>query len=58
MDPSFLRWFCHRYTVELRKIHGAQLEDPRSVPFSVDATDATGGGTPHGMYVKISIIFH
>jgi hypothetical protein len=41
----------------LRKIHGPQLEDPRSMPFNVDVAYATGGGTPHRRYVKISIIF-
>jgi hypothetical protein len=46
------------YTEELRKIHGPQLEDPRSVPFNVGAAYAIGGGTPHGRYVKISIVFH
>jgi hypothetical protein len=45
------------YTVELRKIHGHQLEDPRMVPFNIDAAYAAGGGTPHGRYVKILIIF-
>jgi hypothetical protein len=33
------------------------LEDPRSVPFNVDAAYAVGGGTRHGRYVKISIVF-
>jgi hypothetical protein len=46
-----------RYTEELRKIHRPQLEDPRSVPFNVDDVYAAGGGTTHGRYVKISIIF-
>jgi hypothetical protein len=32
----------------------ADLEDPQSVPFIVDTA---GEGTPHGMYVKISIVF-
>jgi hypothetical protein len=45
-----------RYTTELRKIHGSQLEDPRLVPFNVDVMYATGGGSPHGRYVKISIV--
>jgi hypothetical protein len=27
------------------------------VPFNVDAAYAAGGGTPHGRYVKISIVF-
>jgi hypothetical protein len=44
-----------RYTVELKKIHGSELEYPRSVPFNVDATYVVGGGTPHGRCVKISI---
>jgi hypothetical protein len=46
-----------RYTKELRKIHEPQLEDPRLVPFNIDVAYAVGGGTPHGRYVKISIIF-
>jgi hypothetical protein len=46
-----------RYTEELMKIHGPELEDPRSVPFNVDAAYATGGATPHGRYVKVSIVF-
>jgi hypothetical protein len=46
-----------RYTKELRKIHGPQLEDPRLVPFNIDVAYAAGGGTPHERYVKISIIF-
>jgi hypothetical protein len=33
------------------------LEDPRSVPFNIDVVYAAGGGTPHGMYVKVSIVF-
>jgi hypothetical protein len=47
-----------RYTQELKKIHGPKLEDLRSVPFNVDAAYASGGGTPHGRYVQIPIIFH
>jgi hypothetical protein len=27
------------------------------VPFNVDTAYAVGGGTPHGRYVKISIVF-
>jgi hypothetical protein len=46
-----------RYTQEFKKIHGPELEDPRSVPFNVDAAYASGGGTPHGRYVQIPIIF-
>jgi hypothetical protein len=46
-----------RYTEELRKIHGSDLEDSKSVPFNIDATYVVGGGTLHGRYVKISIIF-
>jgi hypothetical protein len=46
-----------RYTTELRKCHGPHLEDPRLVPFNVDVAYAAGGGTPHGRYVKISIVF-
>jgi hypothetical protein len=42
----------------MRKIHGPQLEDPRLVPFKVDAAYATGGGTMHGMYVKLSIVLN
>jgi hypothetical protein len=37
-----------RYMQELKKIHGPELEDPRSVPFNVDAVYASNGGTPHG----------
>jgi hypothetical protein len=46
-----------RYTEELRKIHGPELEDPRSMLFNVDAAYVAGGGTPHGRYVKVSIVF-
>jgi hypothetical protein len=41
---------------ELKKIHRQKLEDPRSVPFNVDVAYAVGGGSPHGRYVKVSII--
>jgi hypothetical protein len=34
--------------LELRKIHGPEVQDPRSIPFDLAATYATGGGTPHG----------
>jgi hypothetical protein len=47
-----------RYTQELKKIYRPELEDPRSVSFNIDATYAMGGGTPHGRYVKILIVFH
>jgi hypothetical protein len=47
-----------RYTEELRKIHGPQLEDPRSMPHNVDVVYAAGGGTPQARYVKILIVFH
>jgi hypothetical protein len=46
-----------RYTEELRKIHGPELEDMMSMPFNVDAAYAAGGGTPHGRYAKVSIVF-
>jgi hypothetical protein len=46
-----------RCTQELKKIHGPELEDPRSVPFNVDVAYALGRGTPHGRYVKILIVF-
>jgi hypothetical protein len=46
-----------RYTQELRKIHEDDLEDPRSVPFNPDVVYVAGGGTSHGRYVKMSIIF-
>jgi hypothetical protein len=46
-----------RYTQELRKIHGVELDDPRSMPLNLDAVYIAGGGTPHGRYVKISIVF-
>jgi hypothetical protein len=45
------------YTEELKKIHGPELKDPRLVPFNIDVAYPTGEGTPHGRYVKISIIF-
>jgi hypothetical protein len=32
---------------ELKKIHGPEVQDPRSVPFTVDSAYATGGGTPY-----------
>jgi hypothetical protein len=47
-----------RYTQELKKIHGPKLEEPRSVPFNVDAAYASGRGTPHGRDVKMPIVFH
>jgi hypothetical protein len=47
-----------RYTQELKKIHGPELEDPRLVPFNVDVAYAMGGGTLHGRYVKIPIVFY
>jgi hypothetical protein len=47
-----------RYTQELKKLHWPRLEDLRAVPFNVDAAYALGGGTPHGRYVKILIVFH
>jgi hypothetical protein len=38
--------FLHeRYTEELKKIHGADV-DPKSVPFNVVAVYAMSGGTP------------
>jgi hypothetical protein len=37
---------------------GCYIEDPRSVPFNVADVYAAGGGTPHGRYVKISIVFN
>jgi hypothetical protein len=40
----------------LKEIHKPEIEDPRSVPFNVDATYAMGGGTLHGGYVNVSII--
>jgi hypothetical protein len=45
-----------QYTEELTKIHRPEIEDPRSVPFNIDAAYDAGGGTPHGGYVKISIV--
>jgi hypothetical protein len=44
-----------RYTEELKNIHGPELKDTRLVPFIVDAT---GRGTLHGRYVKVSNIFY
>jgi hypothetical protein len=35
----------------------AELEDPKSVPFNVDVAYASVGGSPHGRYVKILIVF-
>jgi hypothetical protein len=32
----------------LRKAHGPELQDPRSVPFNIDTAYVVGGGTPHG----------
>jgi hypothetical protein len=32
----------------LRKVHGQELQDPRTVPFNVDAMYAAGRGTSHG----------
>jgi hypothetical protein len=45
----------------LKKIHGPELEDPRSedlrsVPFNVNVAYIAGGGTPHGRYVNVSIV--
>jgi hypothetical protein len=42
----------------LKKVHGTELEDLRSVPFNVDVAYATGGCTPLRRYVKISMVFH
>jgi hypothetical protein len=55
--PIELNILQEHYTEELRKIHRHELEDPGSVPFNVDAAYAAGGGTPHGRYVKVSIVF-
>jgi hypothetical protein len=33
---------------ELSKIHGPNVQDPRSVLFNIDVAYATGGGIPHG----------
>jgi hypothetical protein len=33
---------------ELRKFHGPELQDLRSVPFNIDDAYAVGGGTSHG----------
>jgi hypothetical protein len=41
----------------LKKIHGPDLEDPRSVHFNIDDAYVAGRGTPHGRYVKVSIVF-
>jgi hypothetical protein len=41
---------------ELKKIHRLELEDLRLVPFNVNATYATDGGTPHQRYVNVSIV--
>jgi hypothetical protein len=34
-----------QYTQELRKIHGDDVEDPRSMPFNPDVVYVVGGGT-------------
>jgi hypothetical protein len=44
------------YTNELKKIHGPEREDPRSVPFNVDVVYAVGEGTPDGRQVNVLII--
>jgi hypothetical protein len=54
---TYLLNIQERYTQELRKINGDDLEDPRSMHFNPDAAYVVGGGTPHGRYVKISIVF-
>jgi hypothetical protein len=41
---------------ELKEIRGPDVQDPRSVPFNIPTAYATGGGTPHGRQVKISIV--
>jgi hypothetical protein len=33
---------------ELRKIHGSEVQDSRSVPFNLAVVYAMGGGTRHG----------
>jgi hypothetical protein len=33
---------------ELKKIHGLDVQDPRSVPFDLPAAYAIDGGTRHG----------
>jgi hypothetical protein len=43
---------------ELKKIQRSELEDPRFVPFNVNAMYATGGGTSHGRCVNVSIVLH
>jgi hypothetical protein len=45
MYSYLLNILLERYAEELRKIHGTQLEDPRSVPFNIDAVYAAGRGT-------------
>jgi hypothetical protein len=37
-----------RYTEELKKIHGPDLEDMRSVPFNINVVYAASRGYPHG----------
>jgi hypothetical protein len=46
-----------RYTKELRKIHGPELEDPRSMSYNIDTMYVAGGGTSYERYVKKSIVF-
>jgi hypothetical protein len=41
---------------ELRKIHGPELQDPRSVPVNIDAAYGAGGGTPHGRFIILTFI--
>jgi hypothetical protein len=55
--PYLFNILQKRYTGELRKICGPQLEDLRLVPFNVDTAYAAGRGTTHGRYVKILIVF-
>jgi hypothetical protein len=55
------RWNTEQFwpkTGYWKYIHGAELEDPRSVPFNIHVMYVVGGATPHGRYIKISIIFH
>jgi hypothetical protein len=33
---------------ELKKIHGTDVQDPRSLPFNLPAVYAMGEVTPHG----------
>jgi hypothetical protein len=41
----------------VEQVHMPGIEDSRLVPFNIDIAYAAGRDTPHGRYVKMSIIF-